>query len=58
MREYHKDQCSRIMEELKNQGAELCEGKNGLVEVNQEFTASARDLPLPRNLNRETSLAH
>jgi DNA invertase Pin-like site-specific DNA recombinase len=40
MREYHKDQCSRIMEELKNQGAELCEGKNGLVEVNQEFTAS------------------
>src|SRR5208282_6731339 len=40
MRRYHKDQCSRIMEELKNQGAELCEGKNGLVEVNQEFTAS------------------
>jgi len=40
MREYHKDQCSRIMEELKNQGAELCERKNGLVEVNQEFTAS------------------
>jgi hypothetical protein len=40
MREYHKDQCSRILEELKNQGAEICEGKNGLVEVNQEFTAS------------------
>jgi hypothetical protein len=40
MREYHKDQRSRIMEELKNQGAEICEGKNGLVEVNQEFTAS------------------
>ena len=26
MREYHRDQCSRIMEELKNQGAERLRG--------------------------------
>ncbi len=40
MREYHSDQYSRILEELKNQGANICEGQSGLVEINHEFTAS------------------
>jgi len=40
LREYHKDQCSRILAELRKQGAEVREGKNGLFEINQEFTAS------------------
>jgi DNA invertase Pin-like site-specific DNA recombinase len=39
-REYHRGQYSRILEELKKQGAEVREGKNGLLEVNQEFTVS------------------
>lgn len=40
MREYHKSQCSRILEELRNQGAQVREGRDGLLEINQEFTAS------------------
>lgn len=40
LREYHNVQCSRILGELRNQGAEVREGKNGLLEINQEFTAS------------------
>ena len=40
MREFHKDHCSRILDELKNHGAEVCEGKDGLLKINQEFTAS------------------
>ena len=40
MREYHKSQCSRILEQLRNQGAQVREGRDGLLEVNQEFTAS------------------
>jgi len=40
MREYHSGQYSRILEELKNQGANICEGQSGLVEINHEFTAS------------------
>jgi len=39
-REYHRGHCSRILEELKKQGAEVREGKNGLLEINQEFTVS------------------
>lgn len=40
MREYHSSQYSQILEELKNQGAEIRESQNGLVEINREFTAS------------------
>lgn len=39
-REYHKSHCARILEELRNQGAQVSEGKDGLLEINQEFTAS------------------
>jgi hypothetical protein len=40
LREYHKSQCSRILEELRNQGAQVREGRDGLLEINQEFTTS------------------
>jgi DNA invertase Pin-like site-specific DNA recombinase len=40
MRLYHRRQCSRILEELRQQGAEVREQSNGLLEINHEFTAS------------------
>lgn len=40
MRDYHKCQCSQILEELRKQGAEIREKSSGLFEINQEFTAS------------------
>jgi hypothetical protein len=40
MRDYYKAQCSRILEELRNQGAHVREGRDGLLQINQEFTAS------------------
>jgi hypothetical protein len=40
MREYHRNHCSQILKDLKEQGAEVREGSNGLLEINQEFTAS------------------
>ena len=40
MREYHKKQFARIVEELRGQSAEVREDRNGLLEINQEFTAS------------------
>jgi DNA invertase Pin-like site-specific DNA recombinase len=40
MREYHKNHCSRILQDLRDQGVEVREGDNGLLEINQEFTAS------------------
>ena len=40
LREYHKKHCSEIVKELKDHGADVREGKNGLLEINQEFTAS------------------
>jgi len=39
MRIYHKRQYSRILEELRKQGADVSEKNNGLFEINQEFTA-------------------
>ena len=41
MREYHRDQCSRIYEGAKEPGCRtFARAKNGLLEINQEFTAS------------------
>ena len=40
LRQYHRNQCSRILSELRNQGAEVHEAHDGLLEINQEFTAS------------------
>ncbi len=40
LREYHREHCSRILNDLRDQGADVREGKNGLLEINQEFTAS------------------
>ncbi|HVO61934.1 MAG TPA: recombinase family protein [Terriglobales bacterium] len=40
MREYHRNHCSQILKDLKDQGAEVREGNTGLFEINQEFTAS------------------
>jgi hypothetical protein len=40
MREYHRNHCSQVLKDLKDQGAEVREGNSGLLEINQEFTAS------------------
>ena len=40
MREYHRNHCSHILKDLRNQGAEVREGNGGLWEINQELTAS------------------
>ena len=40
MREYYKKQCSRILEMLRSQGAQVREGSDGLLDINQEFTTS------------------
>ena len=40
LREYHREHSSRILNDLRDQGAEVRDGKNGLLEINQEFTAS------------------
>ena len=40
LREYYREHCSRILKDLRDQGANVSEGKNGLLEINQEFTAS------------------
>jgi DNA invertase Pin-like site-specific DNA recombinase len=40
MREYHKRQYARILDELRKQGAQVHEGESGLLDINQEFTAS------------------
>jgi hypothetical protein len=40
MREYHRDHCSKILKDLRDQGAEVREGNSGLLEINREFTAS------------------
>src|ERR1700678_997540 len=40
LREDHREHCSRILNNLRYQGADVREGKNGLLEINQEFTAS------------------
>src|SRR5208282_8116 len=40
LREYHRDLCSQILNDLRHQGADVRECKNGLLEINQEFTAS------------------
>jgi DNA invertase Pin-like site-specific DNA recombinase len=40
LREYHREHSSRILNDLRDQGADVREGTNGLLEINQEFTAS------------------
>jgi DNA invertase Pin-like site-specific DNA recombinase len=40
MRKRHRHQFSRIVADLRTQGADVREGRNGLLEINQEFTAS------------------
>ena len=40
MRVYHRNHCSQILKDLRNQGAEVREGNSGLLEINREFTAS------------------
>lgn len=40
MRECHRNQYSQILKDLRDQGADVREGNNGLLEINQEFTAS------------------
>ena len=40
MREYHRNLYSKILKDLRNQGAEVREGNSGLLEINREFTAS------------------
>lgn len=40
LRERHRHQFSRIVAELRTQGADVREGRNDLLEINQEFTAS------------------
>ena len=40
MREYHRNHCSQVLKDLKDQGADVREGNSGLLEINQEFTAS------------------
>jgi DNA invertase Pin-like site-specific DNA recombinase len=40
LREYHREHYSRILNDLRDQGAHVHERQNGLVEINQEFTAS------------------